>query len=125
MICRRAFGVGAHVGDARFSFSQGEPMTDKSLKRDPAPSAWRSVPLPNDELRGIVRGMQAYYDERAGQYDEWYNHVNMYDDPQNNLAWHAELEQLTAQVQSFGEGRLLEIASGTGWWTRHLARRAA
>jgi len=89
------------------------------------PSAWRGVPLPLDEMHDIIGGMQAYYDERATQYDDWYNHVNLYDDPPNNNAWHAEVAQLTEWVQAFGQGRLLEIASGTGWWTRRLAQRAA
>jgi demethylmenaquinone methyltransferase/2-methoxy-6-polyprenyl-1,4-benzoquinol methylase len=92
---------------------------------DPVPSAWRGVPLVLDEIHDVVSGMQSYYDERATQYDDWYNHVNMYDDPVNNAAWHAEVAHLTAWVKDFGHGRLLEIASGTGWWTRHLAQRAA
>ena len=68
--------------------------------------------------------MRAYYDERAVQYDDWYLHINLYDDPQHNAAWRAELAQLTAAVSAFGHGRLLELAAGTGWWTRHLARSA-
>jgi ubiquinone/menaquinone biosynthesis C-methylase UbiE len=92
---------------------------------DSVPSAWRGAPLPLDEMHDVIHGMQAYYDERATQYDDWYNHINLYDDPANNAAWHAEMEQLTMWVQAFGQGRLLEIASGTGWWTRRLARRAA
>jgi len=88
-------------------------------------SAWQSVPLSDDAVRAVVSGMQAYYDERAEQYDDWYRHVNLYDDPANNQAWHEEVEQMTEWVKAFGSGRLLEIASGTGWWTRHLARRAS
>ncbi len=69
--------------------------------------------------------MKVYYEERAGQYDDWYHHINLYDDPENNEAWRAEVERLSGWVQAFGQGRVLEIASGTGWWTRFLARRAA
>ncbi len=88
------------------------------------PSAWKSVPLTDDEVRAVVSGMQAYYDDRAPEYDDWYRHVNLYDDPANNAAWHDEVAHMTAWVKAFGEGHLLEIASGTGWWTRQLARRA-
>ncbi|MCA1553154.1 MAG: class I SAM-dependent methyltransferase [Chloroflexi bacterium] len=88
------------------------------------PSAWKSVPLSSDEIRAVVSGMQAYYDDRAPEYDDWYRHINVYDDPENNERWHAEVATMTEWVKSFSSGRLLEIASGTGWWTRHLARRA-
>ena len=88
------------------------------------PSAWKSTPLSAVEVRAVVSGMQAYYDERAPEYEEWYQHRNMYADPANDEAWHAEVACMSEWVQAFGSGRLLEIASGTGWWTRHLARRA-
>src|SRR5436190_3403716 len=112
-------GLGPFVPQRRDEGELTRTMTDA------VPSAWRGVPLSLDEMHDIIHGMQAYYDERATQYDDWYKHINLYDDPANNAAWHAELEQLTTWVQAFGQGRLLEIASGTGWWTRRLARRAA
>lgn len=90
----------------------------------PLPSAWPSVPLEPDEVTSLVHGMRDYYDERANQYDDWYLHINLYDDPQHNAAWQAELDQMTGWISAFGHGRLLELASGTGWWTRHLARNA-
>ena len=88
------------------------------------PSAWKSTPLSADEVRAVVSAMQTYYDERAHEYDEWYQHRKLYADPANDEAWHKEVSRMTGWVQAFGSGRLLEIASGTGWWTRHLARRA-
>lgn len=88
------------------------------------PSAWHSVPLAGAEVASVVSGMQAYYDDRAGQYDDWYMHTGMYDDPAHNARWHAEVDIMTGWVQAFAHGRVLEIASGTGWWTRRLARRA-
>ncbi|MBI5876405.1 MAG: class I SAM-dependent methyltransferase [Chloroflexi bacterium] len=88
------------------------------------PSAWRSVPLSTSEVPSVVSGMQAYYDDRAGEYDDWYLHVGMYDDPPHNERWQVEVGIMTGWVQAFAHGRLLEIASGTGWWTRRLARRA-
>ena len=90
----------------------------------PVPSAWKSAPLQPAEVKAVVNGMQAYYDDRAAQYDDWYLHINMYADPETDEQWHAEVTQMTGWIKAFGGGRLLEIASGTGWWTRHLARRA-
>lgn len=68
--------------------------------------------------------MRAYYDQRAGEYDEWYLREGRFAGRPQSELWHAEVEQLRERVRSFGHGRLLEIASGTGWWTQHLARRA-
>jgi demethylmenaquinone methyltransferase/2-methoxy-6-polyprenyl-1,4-benzoquinol methylase len=68
--------------------------------------------------------MREYYDQRAGEYDEWYRREGRFAGRQQVDRWHAEVAQLRGRVQSFGRGRLLEIAGGTGWWTQHLARRA-
>jgi demethylmenaquinone methyltransferase/2-methoxy-6-polyprenyl-1,4-benzoquinol methylase len=68
--------------------------------------------------------MRAYYDQRAGEYDEWYRREGRFAGRPQAARWHAEVAQLRERVRSFGHGRLLEIAAGTGWWTQHLARRA-
>ena len=68
--------------------------------------------------------MREYYDQRAGEYDEWYMREGRFADRPHADRWHAGVAQLRERVQSFGHGRLLEIAAGTGWWTQHLARRA-
>lgn len=85
------------------------------------------MPLDEDEIRDVVRGMQAYYNERAEQYDDWYRNVGMYANryagPEAEAAWHAEVAQIQSWVEGFGQAHVLEIASGTGWWTRCLAGR--
>ncbi len=68
--------------------------------------------------------MREYYNQRAAEYDQWYLREGVFAARDNAERWHAEVAQLRARVQEFGYGRLLEIASGTGWWTQHLARRA-
>jgi demethylmenaquinone methyltransferase/2-methoxy-6-polyprenyl-1,4-benzoquinol methylase len=69
--------------------------------------------------------MRAYYDQRAGEYDQWYLREGRFAERPDAGRWHAEVALLRQHVAGFGYGRLLEIAAGTGWWTRHLARRAA
>src|SRR5690242_8622382 len=69
--------------------------------------------------------MRAYYDQRAGEYDQWYLREGRFAERAEAELWHAEVAQLRRRVSGFGHGRLLEIAAGTGWWTQHLARRAA
>jgi demethylmenaquinone methyltransferase/2-methoxy-6-polyprenyl-1,4-benzoquinol methylase len=87
-------------------------------------SVWHSIALPNAEQPTVIAGMQQYYDERATEFDEWYLRRGKYADPEHDARWHSELAQLTDWVKTFGRGRMLELASGTGWWTQHLARRA-
>jgi demethylmenaquinone methyltransferase/2-methoxy-6-polyprenyl-1,4-benzoquinol methylase len=69
--------------------------------------------------------MRAYYNQRAGEYDEWYLRQGRFANRPDPSRWHAEVSLLRERVAAFGRGRLLEIAAGTGWWTQHLARRAA
>lgn len=69
--------------------------------------------------------MRTYYDQRADEYDEWYLRQGRFATRPEAQPWHAEVALLRARVSAFGQGRLLEIAAGTGWWTQHLARRAA
>src|SRR5262245_29759015 len=69
--------------------------------------------------------MRAYYDQRAGEFDQWYRREGRFAGRADADRWHAEVALLRERVADFGSGRLLEIAAGTGWWTQHLARRAA
>jgi demethylmenaquinone methyltransferase/2-methoxy-6-polyprenyl-1,4-benzoquinol methylase len=69
--------------------------------------------------------MRAYYDQRADEFDQWYRREGRFAGRPDADRWHAEVALLRERVAVFGRGRLLEIAAGTGWWTQHLARRAA
>lgn len=68
------------------------------------------------------RAMRLYYDERAAEYDQWYLQQGLYALLADREPWNAELAAMAERVDAFGSGRILEIAPGTGWWTRHLAR---
>lgn len=70
------------------------------------------------------RAMRVYYDQRATEYDEWYLRRGRFVGRGDDAGWHADVDALRARVAGFAEGRLLEIAAGTGWWTQHLAARA-
>ncbi len=67
-----------------------------------------------------------YYRARAGEYDAWWLREGRFDrGPEANAAWFAEVAELEAVLERFEpRGRVLELACGTGLWTRHLVRFA-
>ena len=68
----------------------------------------------------------AYYQARAGEYDEWFLRQGRYDHgPEMNARWFAEVEQVARALEAFAPaGDVLELASGTGLWTQRLAPTA-
>ena len=71
----------------------------------PAPSAEQSI-----------EAMRAYYVQRAAYYERVYHKPERQADLRAMETWMAEV---------FRGHRVLEIATGTGWWTPHAARHAA
>jgi ubiquinone/menaquinone biosynthesis C-methylase UbiE len=61
----------------------------------------------------------AYYDARAGEYDEWYEGEGRFAD-RERPGWSAEVEELVRVVDALPSGRTLDVACGTGFLTRHL-----
>jgi demethylmenaquinone methyltransferase/2-methoxy-6-polyprenyl-1,4-benzoquinol methylase len=74
----------------------------------------------------LLREQIDYYRARAGEYDQWFLRQGRYDlGPVLNDRWHTEVKQVEERLETFGaRGRVLELAGGTGFWTRHLARTA-
>jgi demethylmenaquinone methyltransferase/2-methoxy-6-polyprenyl-1,4-benzoquinol methylase len=69
----------------------------------------------------------AYYRARAGEYDEWFLRTGRYDrGPAHRAQWFAEVAAVEAGLREAGpRGQVLELACGTGLWTRHLVAHAA
>ena len=67
-----------------------------------------------------------YYRARAGEYDQWWLRTGRYDrGPEENARWFAEAEQLRQALEDWRpRGAVLELACGTGLWSRELARFA-
>jgi 2-polyprenyl-3-methyl-5-hydroxy-6-metoxy-1,4-benzoquinol methylase len=76
----------------------------------------------------ILGDQIAYYRARAGEYDEWWFRTGRYDRGDAfNKQWHAETATVESAVEAWLDSRrpssVLELACGTGLFTRHLAPR--
>jgi SAM-dependent methyltransferase len=74
----------------------------------------------------LLDEQRAYYRARAREYDSWWLREGRYDHgAEANRRWFDEIAALEREVDRFGpEGDVLELACGTGLWTRVLAPRA-
>lgn len=61
----------------------------------------------------------AYYERRAGEYDEWYRGEGRFGD-RDRPGWGDEVGRLIAMVAGLPPGRTLDVACGTGYLTQHL-----
>lgn len=63
-----------------------------------------------------------YYRARANEYDQWWFRQGRYDRGRElNERWFAETAELTSALQAFTPaGNILELAGGTGIWSKQL-----
>src|SRR5437868_5002233 len=69
----------------------------------------------------LAASMRRYYEQRAPEYDDWYNRLGRYDNPATNAQWHNEVARLGAIADECAGGHILDVACGTGRWTARLA----
>jgi SAM-dependent methyltransferase len=74
----------------------------------------------------MLQQQVAYYQARAGEYDEWFLRQGRFDHgPADNAAWFVEAAEVRAALHATGQVEsALELACGTGIWTRELAHLA-
>jgi SAM-dependent methyltransferase len=78
------------------------------------------------DVKRILREQRRYYEDRASEYDDVWYRRGIYDlGSDGNRRWFEETARLEAAVDQLDVcGVVLELASGTGLFTRHLAPRA-
>jgi ubiquinone/menaquinone biosynthesis C-methylase UbiE len=64
-------------------------------------------------------GTASYYDRRAREYDDWYTGEGLFAQ-RHRPGWHDEVARTVAIVDRLAPARILDVACGTGFLTRHL-----
>jgi SAM-dependent methyltransferase len=77
-------------------------------------------------MSDVLREQKRYYAERAPEYDDWWYRRRRYElEPDALARWRADAAEAEAALEAFaGCGSVLELAAGTGIWTRKLVRLA-
>ena len=77
-------------------------------------------------MSDVLREQKRYYAERAPEYDDWWYRRGRYELEPGALArWRADVAEAQAALEAFSPvGTVLELAAGTGIWTRKLVRLA-
>jgi ubiquinone/menaquinone biosynthesis C-methylase UbiE len=75
-----------------------------------------------DDLQVILTEQKAYYQARAEEYDDWFYRRGHYDrGPEHTRQWQVELDQVRHALQRANlGGHIVDIAAGTGIWTKEL-----
>jgi SAM-dependent methyltransferase len=75
----------------------------------------------------VLGEQREYYEQRAGEYDDWVMRRGRYDaGPVENARWAAELAEVHSVLHRLDvRGDVLELAPGTGQWSRLLLPRCA
>jgi len=66
--------------------------------------------------------MEPYYERRSAEYDDWYLGAGLFA-ARDRPGWDEELRELEAAISSLAPCATLDVASGTGFVTRHLPGR--
>jgi SAM-dependent methyltransferase len=74
----------------------------------------------------VLAEQKRYYAARAPEYDDWWFRRGRFAlEPEELARWEDDVAEAEAALGAFRpSGRILELAAGTGLWTRHLVRYA-
>lgn len=69
--------------------------------------------------RVIDERMRSYYEQRAVEYDDWWLGTGLFRE-RERPGWAAEVGELVQLLESLEPARVLDVACGTAFLTRHL-----
>jgi ubiquinone/menaquinone biosynthesis C-methylase UbiE len=72
-----------------------------------------------DEAGVIDEGMRAYYEQRAAEYDDWWLGRGIFA-KRERPGWPEEVDAVLRAVEALPSARVLDVACGTAFVTRHL-----
>lgn len=77
-------------------------------------------------MSDVLAEQKRYYAARAPEYDDWWFRRGRYAcDPERERLWLRDVAELEERLRVFApRGDVLELAAGTGIWTRRLAAAA-
>lgn len=77
-------------------------------------------------MSDILAEQKRYYAERAPEYDDWWWRRGRYElEPDALARWRADVAEAETALDAFApHGAVLELAAGTGIWTRRLVQVA-
>jgi demethylmenaquinone methyltransferase/2-methoxy-6-polyprenyl-1,4-benzoquinol methylase len=77
-------------------------------------------------VKDLVEEQKEYYAARAAEYDDWWYRRGRYElEPDALARWWDDVAEADTALEAFGpRGSVLELAAGTGIWTRKLVRTA-
>jgi demethylmenaquinone methyltransferase/2-methoxy-6-polyprenyl-1,4-benzoquinol methylase len=82
--------------------------------------------VPAPEREDVLAEQKRYYAERAPEYDDWWYRRGRYTrEPERERRWLLDVAELEERLRAFApRGDVLELAAGTGIWTRRLVPAA-
>ncbi|HEY5059321.1 MAG TPA: class I SAM-dependent methyltransferase [Gaiellaceae bacterium] len=78
-------------------------------------------------VEDVLGEQRRYYAARAPEYDDWWFRRGRYELDEDTLVrWNADVEEVESALAAFDPvGAVVELAAGTGLWTRRLAVTAS
>lgn len=125
-LCSECVGKAGDNGFLRFRLRQALEERGAAQRGSTTPTAVVAPRRPSEPTGSApADDMVAYYEARAGEYDDWYLRRGRYARGAiHDAAWHAELDAAGRWLDGLPlSGRLVELAAGTGWWSPLLASK--